>query len=503
MDFVAVSELPATQHKQEPSARAVMPTNVRIASDRRLAALVAGVLIGVGAAVLAFLIVVGGPVLAVGAMLGVAAGLYVLTDLKWGLYATIAAVALLPFATLPVRIAVTPTFIDLALGAFLLVYVLQMMRRLRPSFVSVPAAALILLFVGFTLFSFVAGLGHAQLTTNVLRKFTELLLSILTTLVLIDVVRTPDMLRRLTLVIILAGVAQACIGIGLYALPDATAERVLNALGRVGYPVGGVIRYIMDDPTQGERAIGTWVDPNAYGGFLMMVGALAGSQVLSMKPVLGKRWLAVGCFGLIGLALLLTQSRGAFLALAMGGAFIALLRYRWLIVVGTLGIGLLLLTPFGQNYATRLVDGFQGEDLATQMRFGEYKDAFILIGRYPLIGVGFAGAPDRDIYLGVSNMYLKIAGATGVVGLSLFLLTIMETFRYGLKRWDMIKAQPQLVNIWLGFMAGLVGALVSGVVDHYYFNIEFHGAVTMFWVFVALALATARVAVEGETAASI
>jgi polysaccharide biosynthesis protein PslJ len=221
---VAVSELPATQHKQASPTRIAIPGNVRIASDRRLAALVAGVLIGVGAAALAFLIVVGGPILAIGAMIGVAAGLYVLTDLKWGLYATIAAVALVPFATLPVRIAVTPTFIDLALGAFLLVYVLQMMRRLRPSFVSVPAAGLILLFVGFTLFSFVAGLGHAQLTTNVLRKFTELLLSILTTLVLIDVVRTPDMLRRLTLVIILVGVAQACIGIGLYALPDATGD---------------------------------------------------------------------------------------------------------------------------------------------------------------------------------------------------------------------------------------------------------------------------------------
>ncbi|MBX3083081.1 MAG: O-antigen ligase family protein [Anaerolineae bacterium] len=492
---MAVSELPAAQrNSSQPAATSSVPANVRIASDRRLAAVVTGLLIGLGSAVLAFLIVIGGPILAIGAMIGLAAGLYVLTDLKWGLYATIAAVALMPFATLPVRIAVTPTFIDLALGAFLLVYVLQMMRRLRPGFVSVPAAALILLFVAFTLFSFVAGLGHAQLTTNVLRKFVELLLSILTTLVLIDVVRTPDMLRRLTLVIILAGVAQACLGIGLYALPDELAERLLNALGRFGYPVGGVIRYIMDDPTQGERAIGTWVDPNAYGGFLMMIGALAGAQVLAIKPVLGKRWLALGSFGIIALALLLTQSRGAFLALGMGGVFIALLRYRWLLVIGALGLGLLLLTPFGQNYASRLVDGFQGEDLATQMRFGEYKDAFILIGRYPLIGVGFAGAPDRDIYLGVSNMYLKIAGATGMIGLSLFLATIVETFRYGLKRWQLIKGQPDIVNIWLGFMAGLVGALVSGVVDHYYFNIEFHGAVTMFWLFVALALASARIA---------
>ncbi|MCB9162257.1 MAG: hypothetical protein H6644_20845 [Caldilineaceae bacterium] len=41
----------------------------------------------------------------------------------------------------------------------------------------------------------------------------------------------------------------------------------------------------------------------------------------------------------------------------------------------------------------RLLAGFAGEDLATQMRFGEYKDALILIGRYPLFGVGFTGTP--------------------------------------------------------------------------------------------------------------
>jgi O-antigen ligase len=462
-------------------------------------ALLAGAMVGVGAGLLAFLIVIGSPILAFAAMLGAGLGLYVLTDLKWGLYATVGMVGLLPFATLPVRVAITPTLIDLALGAFLFVYVVQQMRRLRPPFVTVPAAPLILLFVLFTLFSFVAGLGHAALTTNVLRKFAELLLSILTTLVLIDVLRTPVMLRRLALVILLVGTAQALLGLGLYALPDETAERLLNTLGRIGYPAGGVIRYIEDNPALGERAIGTWVDPNAYGGFLMMVGALAIAQVLAEQPVTGRRWVALACLGPIALALLVTQSRGAFLALGAGAAFMAALRYRRLLWVGAVAILIFLLTPFGQNYIERLGEGFAGEDLATQMRLGEYKDALILIGRYPLIGVGFAGAPDRDIYLGVSNMYLKIAGGTGIVGLTLFLLTIAEVFRYGLRHWSTLRARPDLVNVWLGCMAGLIGTLVSGVVDHFYFNIEFHAAVTMFWLYVAVSLAAVRLSAADAT----
>src|SRR5262249_53317181 len=129
---------------------------------------------------------------------------------------------------------------------------------------------------------------------------------------------------------------------------------------------------------------------------------------------------------------------------------------------------------------------------STQMRLGEYKDALLLIGRYPIIGVGFAGTPDRDIYLAVSSMYLKIAGGTGLVGLTLFLLTIFETFLYRLRRWSRLIQSPELSNLWLGFAAGLVGAMIGGIFDHYYFNIEFPAAGMMLWGFVGLSLATAH-----------
>ena len=78
------------------------------------------------------------------------------------------------------------------------------------------------------------------------------------------------------------------------------------------------------------------------------------------------------------------------------------MRYRNLIPY-MIGAGLLLLVlPISQEYLIRLVDGFTGADLATQMRFGEYRDAVSLIQRYPVFGVGFAGSPDIDLYLGVA-----------------------------------------------------------------------------------------------------
>jgi hypothetical protein len=95
-------------------------------------------------------------------------------------------------------------------------------------------------------------------------------------------------------VLMLFGALEALVGIVLWLLPDMSAEAILNRLGRLGYPVGGVIRYRENAITLlNERAIGTWVDPNGYGGFLLMIGAVIAPQLFAEKPVT-KRWIAAG-----------------------------------------------------------------------------------------------------------------------------------------------------------------------------------------------------------------
>jgi hypothetical protein len=53
--------------------------------------------------------------------------------------------------------------------------------------------------------------------------------------------------------------------------------------------------------------------------------------------------------------------------------------------------------------------------------------------------------------------------------------------------------QSRLV-LWLGAHAGLVAALVVGVVDHYFFELSFQPAGSLFWIFVGLCLAASRLA---------
>lgn len=467
-------------------------TTIRNGSSTARSSVLLGLIIGGSTVALGALTAVGGPVAGLGALAGLGVALYVLTDLMGGLYITLAIVTLLPFATLPVKVAVTPTFIDLGLAAFALVYLGQWMTgvRSRPRFMR--AHVLILSFIGFVIFCFVAGLGHGLLTTTVLRQFVELCAVLVVSLILADVIRDAGTLRRVILVILVLGAVQAVVGIVLVLMNSVTAERLLNTLSRLGYPSGAVIRYVEENPDLAERAIGTWIDPNAYGGFLVIVGTLGLSQVLAVRPVTGSRWLALALLVPVGVALLFTQSRGAWVGLAAAGFLMAVARRRWILPVGVVAVVLFFVLPVTQDYAARFVAGLTNQDLATQMRFGEYKDALILIGRYPIIGVGFAGVPERDIYLGVSSLYLTIAEETGLVGLALFALSLLESFRYGLIRWRRLRSNPAVFDVWFGLATALFGALISGIFDHFYFDLSFNGAALMFWLAVGLMLAAAR-----------
>jgi polysaccharide biosynthesis protein PslJ len=252
-----------------------------------------------------------------------------------------------------------------------------------------------------------------------------------------------------------------------------------------------VVRYIEENPALSERAIGTSVDPNALGGLLVLIGALAGPQLVAKRPLL-PRWQTIMITGLLFICLLLTFSRGALVGLVAGLGFVALARHRRLIPYMAVGGLLIFLLPISQGYVARFIEGLQGQDLATQMRFGEYRDALILIWRYPLFGVGFAGSPDSDVYLGVANVYLTIGQRMGFLGLAAFAVLIATVFAYAFFNRGYFRGRDRLDPVWLGLHAALIGGLVVGIFDHYLFNIDFHHAVTIFWMFIGLATAATR-----------
>ena len=57
---------------------------------------------------------------------------------------------------------------------------------------------------------------------------------------------------------------------------------------------------------------------------------------------------------------------------------------------------------------------------------------------------------------------------------------------------DRVDLEP----IWWGFHTALFGALIGGVFDHYFFNLDFHHSVTLFWLYVGLAAVSTRLLKE-------
>lgn len=458
-----------------------------------------GVLIGVAGGVIGLTLALVGPVITLGMVFGILAGLYILSNVSAALYGVIIVAALLPFGTLPFKVAITPTLLDMALGAFLLVYMTQWMTGRRQGLRLTPVHALVGLYVLWLILAFALGLRYAAPTSANLRQFAETLLSIGLVFILVDLLREPAALRRLVLVVMITVGIQGLVAIILYILPDTASEQILIRLARIGYPDGGVIRYIEDNPANAERAIGTWVDPNALGGILAISATIFAPQVFARKPVLPYRWLSLGMLGGVAIALLLTFSRASMLAFAISLCFIGLFpgyrRYLALVAVG--GI-LLLALPQTRTYIERFGQAFTGTDLATQMRLGEYGDSLELISRYPITGVGFTGTPDIDVYSNAASLYLIMANQIGLVGLGLFLLMIAGVFMYGWYARRLASNNIELESIHLGYHAALVAALINATADLYFFRLDFQASITFFWLVVALAVASSRLALESH-----
>ena len=103
----------------------------------------------------------------------------------------------------------------------------------------------------------------------------------------------------------------------------------------------------------------------------------------------------------------------------------------WLLAVPA--AGLLVAIPVGQRMLARLASGFAAQDRAAALRLDEYRQALRIIADYPVLGVGFGGAPEVGTFVGVSSIYLLVGEHTGLVGLGLLLLTLAVIAVAGLR----------------------------------------------------------------------
>ncbi|HEX2173568.1 MAG TPA: O-antigen ligase family protein, partial [Dehalococcoidia bacterium] len=387
------------------SARHVFPsTPSQIGATPAQIALVVGVCLvaGIAGGVLTAAV---HPLAGFALLIGAGVGLGMLLKLDVALMAFVGTVYLLPFAKIPLRIGVSLTFLDVILTVLLLTWIGRVVSRRDAELTGSPVHPMVLIFLGLILTSFM--LGVQSMTADLLRLFLKLLNSILFFFTLTSLIRSRDQFVRVIRWTLWAAAIEAVVALVLYALSPDPAAQILSLLRPLEYPSGpGVIRYIAG--TETLRAIGTSVDPNVFGGMLVLILPLSIAFVLAKEgPV--RRPFQIVMVGALALALLLTMSRGAWLGAVAGFALIATFRYRRLWVVAALAAAVFFLIPQSDQFVERFQAGVQLQDRATQMRLGEYKDALRLIQTYPFLGVGFGSAPDVGLYVGASSVYLLIA----------------------------------------------------------------------------------------------
>ncbi len=439
--------------------------------------------------------------------LGVCVGAVALPTGRFWLLAAV--ITLLPFATMPLRLGVQPTMLDALLALLLIVALMRFLGRVQPG-VSTPLDLPIVIYLALCTVSFVFGAAYG-VNGETVRYFLKLVAAILLFFALTNGLTSRRMLASFVNALIAGSFGSALLAVVLYAAGQETAARTLSALGPLGYPTGveDTLRFIAG--TTIWRATSTSVDPNIFGGLLMiglllLLGRLLGKQgLLSSEPLPSGRgsrahiraWLlAAPLLVVMAWALLLSYSRGAWVGLAAGVAFLVMMRYRrafpFVALAGVVAVIALGNTDFGQH----LVSGFLIEDKASAMRIGEYKDALSFIAAYPLFGVGFgttptgtsAITPQIDIYVGVSNIYLLMALEIGLVGVTAFAVVVTTLALWVRRRYREADADGQA---WMATAsAALFAAGVAGIADHYFFR--FPHMVALFWSLLAILAISAR-----------
>lgn len=436
------------------------------------------------------------PIFAIAAVIGLVILGLMIASPQMNLLVLVGVITLLPFGVVPVRFGLTLSLLEFTLIVLFAIWGLRMIAGAGELLEGSPLNALVIVFMGLAVFSFILGISQSSDSTTI-HNFFKMMLAIVLFFVVLSSVRRREQVELIVKALIIGGAASAVIGLSLYVIDHSLAIRLLSALSVIGYPSGAdVLRFTEDNPALPLRATSTSVDPNSFGGLLVAVFAVTATQFLSKARLL-PRYITLPAVGLVAGCILLTNSRAAWLGVAVALVVLATLKYRWLWLVLAAGAVGVLAMGIGGHFLDRFIAGIQLQDQATQMRLAEYQNALEIIRQYPFFGVGFGRAPQIDLTTGVSSVYLAIGERMGLVGLLAFLVilatyfvkTIGTLFHLADERWQ---------GMQLGFIAAVAGAMTVGVLDHYYFNIEFPHMVALFWLILALSMVVIRVGAKKE-----
>ena len=249
-------------------------------------------------------------------------------------------------------------------------------------------------------------------------------------------------------------------------------------------------------------------NPNLLGGYLLAAIALSLAAVFVWQGWIQKT-LAVMMTGVNSACLYFTDSRGAWLAMAVLIGVLLLLFYAWWreylpqfwqvwllpLVFGALValfvVALLTLEPL----RLRLLSIFAGrEDSSNNFRIEVWQACFKIIRDYPLIGIGPGNDAFNQIYprymnprypaLSAYSVYLEHLVEMGYLGFGCFVWLVTVTIDYGIRQLSRLCQNKTKRGFYLiGALAAAVSLAFHGFVDTVWYRPQIN---TVWWLVLAI-----------------
>ncbi|MDI6816855.1 MAG: O-antigen ligase family protein [Actinomycetota bacterium] len=297
-------------------------------------------------------------------------------------------------------------------------------------------------------------------------------------------VKSREALTWILVLMIVAGAITGLYGIYQYAYAPQTAKIGL---------------YDLTDEVA-ARVGSTFENPNFYAEYLVLMVPLGLALVLGSRGLF-RRFVMGGATLLIFAALILTYTRGSWMATGIGVILMSLLTNAWLVWVwiGLFAVAFTAAPGVASRLASitnitggtagfrmklwRIAAGIIGEHMWIGIGIGNYYDVFTeYIFRHPELSVGW-------VIYGAHNSYLTFWAETGIFGILSFVAIVLISIKYSLYL-SRAKAKDKYLS-WINsaIAAGVIGFAINSLTSNSFHHPQ--GAV-FFWLLLGL-----QVAIDG------
>lgn len=267
----------------------------------------------------------------------------------------------------------------------------------------------------------------------------------------------------------------------------------------LGIPASSSFTDLSLNASMPGRVYSFFDNPNTFANVLVFFAPL----MLTLTIYAPKKWTkAVFAFAFIVAvaALLMTYSRGAWLAFAVSIAIVVmLLRPR---LIPFFVVAVIVMIPFlPASIFNRLITIFVGGDSSINSRAYIYTAMYELIKDYPLSGVGLGAAAVKKVadyggyyqahfpFIHAHSIYMEIWAESGITALVSFLLTVFFALKKGVTTTKRSGTNGLLKGVGAGCVGGITGAMVFGITDYAWY---YPRVMVFFWLLAAMVYTAAK-----------